>query len=185
MVTGAHVPYSQTKKMSNPARNATYMRSFYNVLRICMFAISSMISISGIILVFFACYEFLFVFLHLEVSNPHETTMRVAIGLLSAIDMFLLATVFLVFSVGLLVLFRDPAAELPVRLPEWLRLKNFMQLKVILWEAILTTLVIAVVTGLATRRMRGEEFSLLLLVLPGIIFLISLSLYFLKKSEHH
>jgi uncharacterized membrane protein YqhA len=161
------------------------MRSFFNVLRIVMFTISSMVFLSGLILVAFACYEFLIVFIHLETGNPHETTLRVAIGLLSAIDMFLLATVFFVFSVGLLVLFRDPAAEIPVRLPEWLRIKSFMQLKVILWEAILTTLVIACLTGLATRRMKGEEFTVVLLTLPGIIFLISLSLYFLKKSENH
>jgi uncharacterized membrane protein YqhA len=171
--------------MNSPSVNTSYMRFFFNILRVFMFSIASMVFISGVILMAFACYEFLIVFIHLQTSNPHETTMRVAIGLLSAIDMFLLSTVFFVFSVGLLVLFRDPAAELPVRLPEWLRVKNFMQLKVILWEAILTTLVIACLTGLATRRMKGDEFSAVLLTLPGIIFLISLSLYFLRKSESH
>lgn len=161
------------------------MRTFFNALRVLMFTVSSMIFLSGLVLVVFACYEFLNVFIHLDTSNSHETTMRVAIGLLSAIDIFLLATVFFVFSLGLLVLFSDPAAALPLKLPEWLRVKNFMQLKIILWEAILTTLVIASLTGLATRRMKGEEFTPLLLVLPGIIFLISLSLYFLKRSESH
>jgi uncharacterized membrane protein YqhA len=99
------------------------------------------------------------------------------------VDLFLVAIVFFVLSLGILVLFNNPDSPLPIRLPEWLRIKNFMQLKVILWEAILTTLVVAYLASLAEKEIQGEEITVQTLVVPGGIFLIALSLFFLKRGE--
>ena len=60
-----------------------------------------------------------------------------------------------------------------------------MQLKSILWEAILTTLVIAFLTGIARKKINGELVDTEMLILPAGILMIALSLYFLKKGEPH
>jgi len=58
-----------------------------------------------------------------------------------------------------------------------------MELKVILWEAILTTLVVSYLAGLVGSRVREETIRVDSLLIPGGILLISLSLFFLKKGE--
>lgn len=59
-----------------------------------------------------------------------------------------------------------------------------MQLKVILWEAILTTLVVSYVAVLAEKRMDQIPFNFYDLIVPSAVFLIALSLYFLKGRDH-
>ena len=101
-----------------------------------------------------------------------------AIGLLQSIDLFLVAIVFFVFSLGVLILFNNkPETVLPDNLPEWLKIKDFIQLKVILWEAILTTLVISYLAGLAERKLHGSELGLQNLIVPGAILLRSACIF--------
>ena len=108
-----------------------------------------------------------------------------AIGILQGIDMFVIAIVFFVFAIGLRLLFSvNPDPALMDRLPEWLKMKNFMQLKVILWETILTTLVVSFLARLVKRIIDGQDMTPLVLLLPGCILIISISLFFLKKGEH-
>lgn len=89
-----------------------------------------------------------------------------------------------IFSLGLLVLFDNKMLTETLNLPPWLQVKNFMQLKVILWEAILTTLVITFLVSLAENRFKGIPLDYTILFLPGAILIISISLFALKKSEH-
>ena len=70
-----------------------------------------------------------------------------------------------------------------MNLPAWLHVKNFVELKIILWEAILTTMVIYYLAGLAEKKINGVEIALDNLILPGAILLIALSLFLLKKHE--
>jgi len=125
------------------------------------------------------------VFINTIDADQHHLASLIAIGLLSAVDLFLIAMVFFVLAIGIMLLFADPDKEFPVNLPAWLRVKNFMQLKSILWEAILTTLVIAFLTTVARKKINGEIIDTEMLIVPAGILLIALSLYFLKKGEHH
>ena len=63
-------------------------------------------------------------------------------------------------------------------------LYRFMELKAILWEAILTTMVIGYLTGLTERKINNEKLDWTSLVLPGAVLLIAISLYLLKKHSH-
>lgn len=108
-----------------------------------------------------------------------------AVSLLRSVDLFLIAIVFFVFSMGVLALFNArKEAVFPTNFPKWLEIRNFIQLKVILWEAILTTLVVSYLAGLAEQRMQGEPLQLQHLIIPSAILLIAISLFFLKKGEH-
>lgn len=160
------------------------MKRIFNILRFCIGVIAVMVLIAGIILTVVGGYDLVMVFAKAADADKHHLANVMAIGLLSAMDLFLIAIVFFVLALGILLLFADPSKELPVALPEWLRVKNFMQLKVIIWEAILTTLVIAFLTGLAGKKINGEVIGIDALIIPGGIILVALSLYFLKKGEH-
>jgi uncharacterized membrane protein YqhA len=161
-----------------------FMKRIFNVLKVLISTIAILVAIAGVALIFIGIYEFVVAVSHVAaVDKPHLVGL-VATGLLKTVDIFLMVIVFFVFSLGLLILFHDPTTNLPVNVPEWLRLKSFIQLKVILWEAILTTLVVSYLAGLAEKRMELIPFGVYDLIIPGAIFLIALSLYFLKGKEH-
>ena len=158
------------------------MKRIFNTLKAVVTIIALLVFIAGISVAIIGIYEFVLAFSYVSESDKHHMAGLVATGLLKGVDMFLMAMVFFVFSMGVLVLFNSPDSVLPVKVPEWLRIKSFVELKVILWEAILTTLVVSYLVGLAEAKFAGEKIQLNNLILPGVIFLISLSLFFLKKK---
>ena len=159
------------------------MKRIFNLLKFVITAIAVLVAIAGIALAIIGIYEFVLAVSHVTSSDKAHIAGLIATGLLKTIDMFLLAIVFFVFSLGILVLFLD-SDVIPIKLPEWLRIKTFIQLKVTLWEAILTTLVVSYLAGLAEKKFDKQLISLYDLILPGAILLIALSLFFLKKGEN-
>jgi uncharacterized membrane protein YqhA len=140
---------------------------------------------SGVILTIIGAFDFIMVFYHVASGSVSINNARgvIAIDLLHAVDVFLVAIVFFVLALGILILFNNPDSQLSMTLPAWLRVKNFMELKAILWEAILTTLVVSYLAGLAEKEIAGQEIDIKSLIMPGGILLIALSLFFLKRAE--
>jgi uncharacterized membrane protein YqhA len=159
------------------------MKRIFNLLKLVITAIALLVFAAGVILALLGVFEFFVTFSHLASVDKEHVVGMLATGLLKAIDLFLMAVVFFVFSIGILILFTGPDELLPVVLPEWLQIKKFVELKVILWEAILTSLVISYLSSLAEQRMAGKQLNIFHLIIPGVIFLISLSLFLLKKRE--
>jgi len=159
------------------------MKRIFKLLEWVITVIAVLVAIAGITLVFIGIYKFGLAVSHITASDKEHIAGLIATGLLKTIDMFLLAIVFFVFSLGLLVLFQD-AESIPVNLPQWLRIKTFIQLKVTLWEAILTTLVVSYLASLAEKKFDNLSFDVYDLIIPGAILLIALSLFFLKKGEN-
>lgn len=159
------------------------MKKIFNLLKWVITTIALLVFVAGIILSLLGVFEFMVTFSHLASVDREHVVGILATGLLKGIDLFLMAVVFFVFSIGILILFTGPDEVLPVALPEWLRIKKFVELKVILWEAILTSLVISYLAGLAEQRMGGRQVNLFHLIIPGVILLISLSLFLLKKEK--
>ncbi len=157
------------------------MKNLYSVLKVIIGVISVLFLLSGIILTGLAIYDFFEIFHRVQENDTLVNV--VAVGLLQAVDLLLIAIVFFVLSIGTRLLFKDEDKAMPVKLPDWLRVKDFMQLKVILWEAILTTLVVSYLAGMAEIKIRGAQLEVQSLILPVGIFLVSLSLYFLKRGE--
>ena len=159
------------------------MRNVFNVLRVFISIIALLVLASGIVLTMLGVYDFVMTFVDQDYGDGHNLARSMAVGLLKSVDLFLVAIVFFVFSLGILVLFHNAENPLPIKLPEWLRIKNFMQLKVILWEAILTTLVTSYLANLVETRMNGREINTMQHLIPAAILMISVSLFFLKKGE--
>ena len=158
------------------------MKQTFNSLRTIIRVIAFVVFGAGVVLTLLGIYDFFLAFATVSLTNKHGI-IELAIGLLRAVDLFLIAIVFFVLSLGMLVLFNTPDSPFPLKLPEWLRVKDFMHLKIILWEAVLTSLVVAWLAWLVEQKYRSIEPNLQSLVIPGGILMLALSLYFLKKGE--
>jgi len=159
------------------------MKRIFRVLKFVISTIAVLVAGAGIALALIGIYEFAVAVSHVASADREHAAGLIATGLLKAVDMFLMVIVFFVFSLGVLILFEEETT-FPVKLPQWLRIKSFIQLKVILWEAILTTLVVSYLAGLAEKKFDNHSTSLNDLIIPGAILLIALSLFFLKKGEN-
>jgi uncharacterized membrane protein YqhA len=157
------------------------MKPFLFILSFVIRFIALFVFASGVLLTGLGAYDFFHAFSHF--NKEAGMVGLFAVGLLQSVDLFLMAVVFFVFSIGILILFNTHGDE-DLNLPEWLRIKNFTQLKVILWEAILTTLMISYIAGLVQKRLDGEQPSTVMLILPGSILLLAISLFLMKKGEH-
>ncbi len=98
--------------------------------------------------------------------------------LAEAFDSFLIALFFIVFSVGISRLFLPGKNFLNNYELPWLEIQNFSELKLILWELLLTTLLVFFVTKIPeTEHLLRWE----LLIFPGVILLLAASYRLLKK----
>lgn len=96
-----------------------------------------------------------------------------------SLDTFLIAIVTLIISIGIAKIF-FLSDEDSAQLPKWLDIHSFKDLKILLWETILLTLVVLFLTILANV---GMDFSWKLLIIPISILLLSISLI-LMKGKH-
>ena len=99
--------------------------------------------------------------------------------ILESLDVFLIALVFLIFAIGIAELFLPKGEkERFLKVPTWLDVKNFTELKLVLWEAVLTTLVVFFVSALIKQE---DHYGWELLIIPISIILLSLSIFIIKK----
>lgn len=163
--------------------NQHNMKTTFGGLQVIIKIIAFLLFIAGSVLVILGGYEFGHA---VTLISDAPTASAIAVDIIRAVDLFLIAIVLFVFSLGILILFNNKTeTALPANLPQWLKVKNFMELKIILWEAILTTLVISYLAGMAKIKIAGGQPDITSLLVPGAILLIALSLYFLKRGEEH
>ena len=168
------------------------MKRIFAIISSVVTVIALLVFVAGIAVTIIGIYEIVIAFTHVAENREHVASL-IATGLLKAVDMFLMAMVFFVFSLGVLMLFNYPDENLPVKVPNWLRIKSFVELKVILWEAILTTLVVSYLVGLAELKMEGEKVSLSNLEHGHKVFEFHLSTFVIllfsacncSEGEHH
>ena len=106
------------------------------------------------------------------------------IVLFQALDVFLIGFLFLIFSIGFSQLFFPKPSKIMDALdsitPNWLKVENFTQLKLILWDTVLTTLVVLFI-GDAFRA--SGQYDWQLTIIPIAILLISLGKFLIKKVK--
>ncbi len=115
-------------------------------------------------------------------TGQMHTDATPGITLFQALDLFLIAFLFLIFSIGFAQLFIPKPSKIVDIFnkitPEWLQVENFTQLKLILWDTVLTTLVVMFV-GDAFKA--GGKYDWELIIIPIAILLISFSKFLIKK----
>jgi uncharacterized membrane protein YqhA len=106
---------------------------------------------------------------------------RPGLELLHGLDFLFVSMVLMVLALGIAKLFLlDFSGKTPPALPQWLRIESITELKVLLWEAILTTLVIIALSDLSEGLFVEQGVKVLLI--PAAILILSLSLFFMKKT---
>jgi len=104
---------------------------------------------------------------------------RPGLMFLESLDMFMVSVVFLVFGFGMVRIFTHYHTT-GEQLPGWLQIKDFKELKILLWETILVTLVVVSVS-VAIRQIEHPTWEVL--IIPGMILLLSVSLFVMRKEE--
>jgi uncharacterized membrane protein YqhA len=116
---------------------------------------------------------------HIVFGAPDET--RPGMELLHSLDFLFVSMVLLVLSLGIAKLFLLGANTNESNLPVWLRIDSIGELKVLLWETVLTTLLIAGLPDLVAGLFGKLEWTVL--ILPVAILILAVSLYFMKKAD--
>ncbi len=112
------------------------------------------------------------------------TNARPGLLLFQSLDLFLIGFLFLIFSLGFAQLFIPRPSKIISLVenisPKWLHVENFTQLKLILWDTVLTTLVVLFIVDVFRLN---NEYDWSLTILPITIFLISFGKYLIIKSK--
>ena len=109
-----------------------------------------------------------------------STEPRPGLELLHSLDFLFVSLVLMVLALGIAKLFLLGPNVDESGLPTWLRLHSISELKVLLWETVLTTLLIASLPGLVAGLFGNLNW--MVLVIPAAILVLALSLYFMKKD---
>jgi uncharacterized membrane protein YqhA len=99
---------------------------------------------------------------------------------LEAVDMFFMALAFFIVAVGLVQLFVGDLPFLKDVSLGWMRVDNYAQLKLLLWDTFLVMLLVFFITRVFSSDTLGWE----ALVLPAIILMLTVSSFLLKKGKH-
>jgi len=118
---------------------------------------------------------------HVLGLSSAESTARPGLEILHSLDLFIIAIVMVVLALGVAKLFLlDPGAKQHAELPAWLQIDRISQLKVLLWETILTFLLILGLSELTSALFGTPDWKVLLV--PAALLLLALSLFFMKKE---
>jgi uncharacterized membrane protein YqhA len=98
---------------------------------------------------------------------------------LEAVDLFFLALVFFIMAIGLVQLFVGEVPLLKSVSFSWLKIDTFMDLKILLWDTFLVTLLVLFVTSLV----HAESLDWSIFILPASIFLLTSSSFLLKRKH--
>jgi uncharacterized membrane protein YqhA len=106
---------------------------------------------------------------------------KLGIHLVESIDVFMIAILFMIFGLGIARLFIFDKIQND-QLPAWLHINDLKDLKILLWETIMVTLVITNVSQIFEHP--DYVFKWELLILPIVILILTLSLFLMKKENH-
>jgi uncharacterized membrane protein YqhA len=116
-----------------------------------------------------------------QVLAGSDATERPGIEILHSLDLLFVSIVFIVVALGIAKLFLlAPSAQEDASLPVWLRINKISELKVLLWETILVTMVVVALSEFTASIYSTHDWTVLLT--PAAILLLALSLYFMKKA---
>ena len=107
----------------------------------------------------------------IDPSSPE----RPGLLLIEGLDVFMVAIVFMIFGLGTARLFIFGETDNKF-IPKWLDINNFKELKILIWETILVTLVITSLGDLikGPRSVESLYFPLIILILTLALFLTKL-----------
>jgi uncharacterized membrane protein YqhA len=114
---------------------------------------------------------------HVLRGAPPEGKVGPGVELLHSLDYLLISLVLMILALAVAKLFLFPRSS---SVPAWLDIDSFSDLKYLLWETILTALLIIGLSLLATGM--NDRLTWSALIIPAAILVLSISLYFMKRA---
>jgi uncharacterized membrane protein YqhA len=111
------------------------------------------------------------------IKHGLEGEERPGLYLLKSLDLFLVSMVFMIVGLGIVRLFGIAKTD-TTNLPKWLDIESFKELKILIWETVIVTMVVFTLTSFVSSGMNLHWEQL---VLPGLVLILSVGLYFMKK----
>lgn len=151
----------------------------FRYLAVVMVAIALLDAVAYLVLgVRIAFHAYAHLFEEAANASPEK---RPGLEILHSLDFVFVSLVLVVLGLGIAKLFLlAPDAKAHADLPVWLRIERISELKVLLWETILTTLLIAGLSELVVGLFTRLDWTTLLT--PLAILILALSLFFMKKA---
>ncbi len=117
----------------------------------------------------------------LFIKHGVSEEIRPGLYVLQGLDLFLVSMVFMIFGLGIIRIFTHHDQD-DKNLPGWLRFDSFKELKILLWETIIVTLVVFAFTEIVTSR---KSLSWSALIMPSVVVILALGLLLIKRQEKH
>jgi uncharacterized membrane protein YqhA len=147
------------------------------VLRVAVMVIGLVLVIDALVLVFRGLWMTYEAYHNLLTRPDIERPLKPA---LEAVDLFFMAIAFFIVAVGLVQLFIGDLPFLKHVSLAWMRVDSYTDLKLLLWDTFLVTLLVLFLTRIFAARTMGWD----VLILPGAILMLTVSSFLLKKGKH-
>jgi uncharacterized membrane protein YqhA len=147
------------------------------MIKIVIMTILSFILLNSIVGIGLAVYKSIHGYILIIQGRIEE---RPGVYMMESLDAFLISIFLLVFAIGIAKLFLPGTSFIRGYDLPWLKVESFSALKFILWEVLLTTLVVFFATSLVINK---EHLDWTMLIIPVSILALSLAYRFLKQ-EH-
>jgi uncharacterized membrane protein YqhA len=125
-------------------------------------------------------FKFVIGFIHLYESFIQRDWLNPGIDIIEGLDSFMVALLFVIFAYGIYRIFILHDAD-DSKFPSWLQVRSFGELKLLLWETTIVTLIVFSITIVIHSEKTGWD----QLIVPSIILMLSAAYFLTVKSKKH
>jgi uncharacterized membrane protein YqhA len=149
----------------------------HKIIKVVITGIVSIILLNSLFFVCLAVYRSVHAYILVAQGRIEE---RPGVHIAESLDGFMLALFFIIFSIGIAKLFLPKANFLSKYDLPWLKVEDFSQLKLIMWEVLLTTIFVFFITKLIIIN---DEVDWKLLIYPASILMLAFAYKLLKQGH--
>jgi len=147
------------------------------IIKCAIYVVVIMVLFNSLFFIIVAVYKIIHAY-SLIIQGRIEEKPGVLIA--ESLDGFMIALFFLIFSIGISKLFLPKENFLNKYDLPWLKIENFSQLKYIMWEVLLTTLLVYFTIQVVIS---GGHLEWTMLIVPASILMLALAFKFIKQSH--
>ncbi|MBO9572903.1 MAG: YqhA family protein [Chitinophagaceae bacterium] len=125
-------------------------------------------------------YKFVLGFIYLYKSIISHDWLNPGVYIIEGLDSFMVSMLFLIFSYGISKIFILHSSD-DAKFPPWLSVNSFSELKLLLWETTIVTLIVFSISSLVHNEKSGWD----QLIVPCIILLLSVAYFLTIRSKKH
>jgi uncharacterized membrane protein YqhA len=125
-------------------------------------------------------YKFVEGYVYFYLSITKGERLNPGVYIIEGLDAFMLALLFIIFAYGIYRIFILSEEE-NSKFPGWMHVHSFSELKLLLWETSIVTLIVFSVTLLVENETQDWK----QLILPAVILMLSVAYFLTVRSKKH